>query len=285
MHSNLRGALLAMAGFGLYSLADAAVKYLGEDYSPVQIVAYASLATLPLIAVLWLRSRVSLRPVHPRLMALRTLAMIGNGLLITYAFTVLPLAQVYAIAFTMPLMISLLAWPALGDRVTLTGALAILIGLVGVIIALQPGQVTPHIGHLAAISGVVLGAVNYIIMRKTGGAEAMVPMLFYPMLGQAVVGLLLLPGRHVPMPPSDLALVAAMALATFGAMLLLVSAYRAAPPVVVAPNQYSQIIWAAILGSVLFGEDMTMQMLLGMVLIVVAGLLVLTRPAPAAIRR
>ena len=54
-------------------------------------------------------------------MAVRTVALIGNGLLVTYAFTTLPLAQAYAIFFTLPLILTLLAWPLLGDRVDLVG--------------------------------------------------------------------------------------------------------------------------------------------------------------------
>jgi S-adenosylmethionine uptake transporter len=283
MHSNLKGALFALAGFALFSVADALVKNLGAAYSPVQIVGFVCLLTLPLIALLWLRSPVSLRPVHPWLMGLRTLAMIGNGLLITFSFTVLPLAQVYAIAFTMPLLITLLAWPVLGDKITFAGATAILMGLVGVIVALQPGQVTPSIGHLAVVGGVALGAVHYIIIRLTGGVEAAVPMLLYPVSAQAIVTLLLLPSRYVPMPAADLALVAGIALAAFAATLLMIAAYRVAPPIVVAPAQYSQIVWAAVLGTFFFGEAMAFHTVLGMVLIAIAGLIVVARPQPAVV--
>ncbi|RYI14187.1 MAG: EamA/RhaT family transporter, partial [Acetobacteraceae bacterium] len=65
MSSSLKGVLLGLAGFGLFSVADATVKALGSDYHPVQIVAFASSFTLPLIGILWLRSRPSLWPRHP----------------------------------------------------------------------------------------------------------------------------------------------------------------------------------------------------------------------------
>ena len=93
MSDALKGGLLGLLGFGLFALADATIKFLGGTYSPVQIVAFAGLFTLPLIGLLWLRQPVSLRPVHPWLMAIRTVALIGNGLLVTYAFTAMPLAQ------------------------------------------------------------------------------------------------------------------------------------------------------------------------------------------------
>ena len=67
--------------------------------------------------------------------------------------------------------------------------MAIVTGLVGVLVALNPGRVEFGVGHVAAVGGVVLAAVHYLIIRRTGGTEATVPMLFYPVLGQTVVGL------------------------------------------------------------------------------------------------
>jgi drug/metabolite transporter (DMT)-like permease len=277
MSPALKGVLCGLLGFGLFSLADATIKFLGGTYSPVQIVAFAGLFTLPLIGLLWLSAPVSLRPVYPGLMAVRTVALIGNGLLVTYAFTVMPLAQAYAIFFTLPLILTLLAWPILGDRVDLIGALAVVIGLVGVIIALNPGRVEFGIGHIAAVGGVVLAAVHYLIVRKTGGAEANVPMLLYPILGQTLSAFLLLPGRYVPMPPADLAAIAGLTLAGFTGTLMMIAAYRAAAPVIVAPTQYSQIAWAALFGALFFDEPMTAQAALGMGVIAIAGVLIVAR--------
>lgn len=284
--ANLRGALLGLAGFGLFSLADATIKFLGGSYHPVQIVAFAGLFTLPMILGLWLKAPVSLRPVHPWLMAVRTVALIFNGLLVTYTFTVMPLAQAYAIFFTLPLVLTLLGWPLLGDRVDLIGGLAITVGLIGVMVALNPGKVEFGVGHLAAVGAMLMAAVHYLIVRKVGAVEAAVPMLLYPVLGQTVSAFLLLPGRYVPMPTPDLATVAALSLAGFSGTLLMFAAYRAAPPVVVAPTQYSQIAFAAVFGALLFDEPMTARTALGMVIIAAASLLVVarqekTRPTPA----
>lgn len=286
MSPSLKGALLGLAGFGLFSLADATIKFLGGSYHPVQIVAFASLFSLPLILLLWLKNPVSLRPAHPWLMAIRTVALIFNGLLVTYTFTVMPLAQAYTIFFTMPLVLTVLAWPLLGDRVDVIGGLAILLGLVGVMVALNPGRVEFGVGHLAAVGAMLMAAVHYLIVRKVGAAEATVPMLFYPVVGQAVSAFLLLPGRYLPMPPVDLATVAAISVGGIGGTLLMFAAYRIAPPVVVAPTQYSQIAFAALFGALLFDEPMTVGAAIGMGIIAAASLLVVarqdkTRPSPA----
>jgi drug/metabolite transporter (DMT)-like permease len=277
MSPALKGALYGLLGFGLFSLADATIKFMGGTYSPVQIVAFAGAFSLPLIGLLWLRAPVSLRPVHPWLMAIRTVALIGNGLLVTYTFTVMPLAQAYAIFFTLPLVLTILAWPLLGDRIDLISGLAVVVGLVGVMIALDPGRIEFGIGHVAAVGGVMMAAVHYLIVRKTGGAEANVTMLLYPVLGQTVSAFLLLPGRYEPMPLADLATVAGLAVAGFCGTLMMFAAYRAAAPIVVAPTQYSQIAWAALFGALFFGEPMTWQTGLGMGIIAVAGMMVLVQ--------
>lgn len=277
MTPSIKGVLLGLAGFGLFSMADATIKFLGGSYHPVQIVAFAGLFTLPLIGLLWLKAPVPLRPVHPWLMAVRTIALIGNGLLVTYAFTALPLAQAYAIFFTLPLILTLMAWPLLGDRVDMLGGVAVILGLIGVIVALNPGRVEFDLAHLAAVGGVVLAAVHYLIIRKTGATEAMAPMMLYPILGQTVSAFLILPDRYVPMPAADLATVAWLTLSGFGGTLLMIAAYRAAPPVVVAPTQYSQIAWAALFGALFFAEPMTPSAAIGMAIIAAAGLIVVAR--------
>jgi S-adenosylmethionine uptake transporter len=186
--------------------------------------------------------------------------------------------------FTLPLILTLMAWPLLGDRVDLIGGLAVIIGLAGVLVALNPGRVEFAVGHLAAVGGVVLAAVHYLIIRKTGGVEAAVPMLFYPVFGQTVVAFLILPGSYVPMPLADIATFVLLAAGGFAGTLMMIAAYRFAAPVIVAPTQYSQIAWAAFFGAIFFDEPMTFDTVLGMGIIAVSGMIVVirqNRPRPA----
>ena len=277
MSPTVKGLLLGLLGMGLFAVADSTIKFLGDRYHAVQIVAFASLFTLPLIALMWLRTRGQLRPVHPWLMAIRTLALVGNALLVTYAFTTLPLAQAYAIFFTAPLVVTLAAWPLLGDRVGLVGGFAVLLGLVGVIVALNPGRAEFGIGHVAATFGMLLAAVHYLIVRKTGGVESGVAMLVYPVAAQCLVAFLLLPGRFVPMPLHDLATVASISVTGMVGTLVMFAAYRTAPPVIVAPTQYSQIAWAALFGALIFDEPMSAMTAVGMGIIALAGLITVMR--------
>jgi S-adenosylmethionine uptake transporter len=277
--SNLNGAFLGLLGMGLFAASDITIRFLGEGYNPFQIIFFAGLMSVPLIAGFAMVDPTPgpLRPVHPRLMALRCLVVVVNGVAGTYAFANLPLAQTYAIFFTMPIFITLLSALVLGERIDLLRGVAVVVGLAGVIVALDPGGATLEWAHGAALVGAILGAGNYVIIRKTGGQERTLVMILYPLMLQLVTAAMVLPFVYQPMPLRDLGLTAVMAAAAFLGYFAIIAAYRRAPGIVVAPMQYSQIIWAAIFGSILFGEVMSTQTLLGTAVIIASGIVIVWR--------
>lgn len=277
--SNLRGAVCSLAAFGLFSLYDMTVKFLGGSYSPFQILFFAGLATFPLIMVQLMsdRSGQTLIPVLPKWTALRIGVTIVNGLLSAYAFSVLPLAQCYAVFFMMPLFICLLAVPMLAEPIDLPRGLAVLAGFAGVVIVLRPDQMALHPGHFAAITAAALGAVNYVVLRKTGGVERPAVLMLYPMVAQLVVVTIVLPFVYQPMPMAHLGLTGLMAVEMFAGSLLIIAAYRHAPAVVAAPMQYSQIIWATAFGTLFFNEHMAAPTGLGIAVIIASGLFIVLR--------
>jgi S-adenosylmethionine uptake transporter len=277
--SNLNGALLGLLGMGLFAVADITIRFLGEGYDTFQIIFFAGLMSVPLIAGFAMADPTPgpLRPVLPRLMALRCVVVVVNGILGTYAFANLPLAEAYAIFFTMPIFITLLSALFLWEKIDLWRGMAVVAGLAGVLVALDPGRTTLEWAHSAALAGAVTGAGNYVIIRKTGGAERTVVMILYPLMVQLVVAALVLPFVYTPMPFRDLALTAVMATVAFAGYFAIIAAYRRAPGIVVAPMQYSQIIWAAIFGALLFDETMSRQTVVGVAIIVAAGIVIVSR--------
>ena len=133
MSGNVRGALFALAAFAVFASHDAIIKALGGALSPVQILFFATLFGFPLVGLMLMRDRTdgTLVPRHPWWVALRTLSAAVGALSAFYAFTVLPFAQVYAILFAAPLLITVLAIPILGERVRLRRSLAVWWGLWG----------------------------------------------------------------------------------------------------------------------------------------------------------
>ncbi|WP_179381364.1 DMT family transporter [Jannaschia marina] len=277
--SPLPGILLALAAFALFSTHDIAVKMLGGGYAVFQIVFFSVLLTFPLVVFMLLRdSEVgTLIPRHPWWTALRTVAAVTTGFCAFYAFSVLPLAQVYAMIFASPLLITLLAIPVLGEKVGLHRGGACVAGLVGVLVVLRPGAVELGPGHVAALVAAFTGALASVIVRKIGREERAAVLMLYPMVANFAIMGTLLPFVYKPMPLPDLGLWAMMAALAFLAGLALIQAYRRADAVLVAPMQYSQIIWAALFGWLFFDETIQPMTALGAAIIIASGLYIVFR--------
>jgi len=277
--SNAKGALLALAGFGIFATHDVVVKTLGAIYSPVQIVFFSVLFGFPIITLILISdtSGQSLRPRRPFWTGLRTCSALVTAVSAFYAFSALPLTQTYAIMFTTPLIITVLSIPILGETVRLRRWAAVIIGLAGVMIVLRPGQVAIGLGHIAAMTAALGGALSAIVIRKIGQEERPVVLLLYPMIANFIVMGLALPFVYRPMPVLHLAGMALIALLAILAMFCMIAAYRAGEAVVVAPMQYSQILWATVYGLVFFTERPDLMTAAGAGVIISSGLFILFR--------
>jgi S-adenosylmethionine uptake transporter len=283
--SNLRGALLSLASFGVYATHDVIVKFLGGSYSPFQIIFFAGLLGFPLMTIMLMSDRTdgNLIPKHPWWTAIRTVSAVATGLAGFYAFKVLPLAQCYAIFFAMPILITLLAIPILGERIGFRRGIAVVAGLGGVLIVLQPGTVELGLGHLAALSAATTGALTSVIVRKVGKAERSIVLMLYPMVANFLIMGAALPFVYFPMPVFHFGAMALMAALGLIGGLLSIAAYRAAPAVIVAPMQYSQIIWAIFYGWLFFNESMDLNTAIGTAVIIASGIYIVLREGTPAV--
>lgn len=280
LSSRFAGPGLALLAFALFSTHDLIVKSLGGSYSPVQIVFFSVLLGLPLATLMLMRDRTdgNLRPRYPGWTALRTGASVLTGISVFYAFSVLPLAQTYAILFATPLLITLLSVPVLGERVGWRRGAAVLVGLAGVLVVLRPGQGTElGLGHFAALVGASANATASIIVRKIGSAERNVVLLLYPMMANLLVMGAMLPFVYRPMPLADFGALAGMAALALVASLCVIAAYKRAPAFQVAPMQYSQMIWAVLFGALFFAETVDIFTILGAAIIIGSGIFILFR--------
>lgn len=281
MNAQTRGVFFALAAFAIFATHDVVVKLLGGSYAPVQIVFFSVLFGFPIVTFLMMRDPVggSLIPRNPGWTAARTVASVATALSAFYAFSVLPLAQVYAILFASPLLITILAIPILGERVGWRRWIAVLVGLAGVLVVLRPGTTPLEPGHLAAILAAIGGAAASVIMRRIGQEERAVVMLLYPMMANFVLMGAALAFFYEPMPMADLGLSAVVAALALMAVFCLINAYRLAPAAIVAPMQYSQIIWATLFGTILFQESVDSQTVLGAGIIILSGVYIVLREA------
>ena len=276
---NLRGALTALLSMGIYATHDVVVKSLGASYTPFQIVFFSSVLSFPLVTLFILQEKEggSLRPRNPGWVAIRTLSTIVTTVSAFYAFSKLPLAQTYAILFAIPLLITVLSIPILGERVRLKRWIAVIVGLAGVLIVLRPGQAPLSIGHLAALLAAFTGAIAAISVRKVGTDERAVVMLIYPLVGNFFVMGAALAFVYEPMPIQHLGLLAVIAVFGLCGAVLSILAYQMAEAVIVAPMQYSQILWAIIYGYFLFDERPDTPTLIGSAIVIASGIYIVLR--------
>ncbi|MGH1412330.1 MAG: DMT family transporter [Pelagimonas sp.] len=279
--SHLKASLFGLGAFAVFASHDVFIKMLGGTFSAIQILFFGALFSFPIISVILMRDAEpgTLRPNHPGWIALRSLSGSIAALGAFYAFSVLPLAQVYAILFAAPLLITLLAIPILGERVGMRRGLAVLAGLCGVMVVLRPGGAEFGLGHAAALLSAITGALNSIVVRKIGANERTVVMILYPMMTNFVLMGLALPFVYKPVPLPELGLMAIVAAMVLVAMALLIRAYQSGPAVIVAPMQYSQILWAVFFGVLLFDEYPDGGTYLGAGIIILSGLYILRREA------
>ncbi len=274
----LAGPALALAGFALYSAHDVIIRLLGAAISVPQIMFFAGLFSLPLVLPM-LRGDGggSLWPRNPGWVTVRSLGIAAAGALGFYAFTVIPFAQAYAMLFAAPLLVTVLSVPVLGERVGWRRGLAVLAGLAGVLVVLRPGLAEVTAGHLAGLASAFCTAMVALASRRIGRSERLGVLVLWPTLAAVLATGALMPFVFRPMTALELAMTAGVAVLGLAAMTCIVSAYRRAEASIVAPMQYSQMVWAVIWGAAVFAEWPDGWTLAGSALIIGSGVYIVAR--------
>ncbi|MNP10258.1 Riboflavin transporter [compost metagenome] len=270
----LRGILLVVLAMFLFASHDALSKYLAGFY-PILWVVWARylVHTLLMMAIFLPQSGLRvLRTRRPGLQALRALCLLGTSLLFTTALQYIPLAEATAVNFLAPLLVTALSLPLLGEKVTRGQWVAVLVSFVGVTVIVHPGGALFTPAVLLPFGSALCFCFYQLLTRKLSGIDSPTTSNFFT----GVLNTLVM-SAIVPMfwqTPSLLHGLMAVALGTCGmtAHLFLTQAFRHAPPAMLAPFSYCQIVFAGILGLVLFGHSPDMAGLVGIALICLSGL-------------
>ncbi len=210
----------------------------------------------------------------------RLAAMLGAIFLFFSALEELPLADATAIAFGAPFVMLLLSRPLLGERVPKGAWGAVIVGFIGVLVVVQPGgDVKP--AALLAVGASVLYAIGMLTTRRLGRTESVFSMLFWMIAGQFAIALFALPFVWRPVELRHWPLLAALAILNLLGQLGLVRAFSLAPPSAIAPYEYTALLWAAVLGFLVFGDVPSGRLWVGAVIIIGAGTYVTLRTRPA----
>ncbi len=277
--AKLRGIAVAFLGFAAFSTHDAVIKFLGVSYAPFQILFFSVLLSFPFATFMLLRDREvgTLRPRNSGWVAVRTAAAVLTAASAIFAFSTLPIAQVYAFIFTAPFLITIMSIPVLGENVGAHRWAAVLLGLAGVLIVLRPGVEPFTVGHVAALTAAAGSALVSVITRKVGREERAAVLMLYPMMTNVVLMGAVLPFVYRPIPIEHIGFFALVAFLGYGGGLLIIAAYRLSDAAVIAPIQYSQIIWGAGLGLLFFAEVPDFMTGLGATVIIASGIYVVVR--------
>ncbi len=281
------GIALAVAGLFCMAVMDACAKLLGAGYAISQVVLVRN-ALGALLVLLFLAatrgSLASLKPRRPGLLLLRSAGNIGAAYLFFSGLRYLPLADAFAIAFAAPLFITALSVPVLGEHVGLRRWAAVIFGFVGVLIVVQPGSDSFQPAALLPLGAALSYALAILVGRKLTRDLATPAIMLWPSLVAVAVMALLIPFQwQTPSLPDAGVFLFMGVIGTLG-MALVTQGYRYAPAAVIAPFDYSVLLWGVIFGWVLWQDVPGANVWLGSGLLIASGLYILHRETrkPAA---
>lgn len=270
------GIACIMGGIFCLTISDTLAKWLGQTYSPLQILFLRGLVATPvlLLLILAVSGRQALRTGHLGIHLFRGALNVLTAYCFYLSLTLLPQAEATAIAFSAPLFVTIISVLILKERVPLGSWLALLIGFAGVMLVVRPSP-----GHMqwAALLPLVT-ALGYAVMmvsaRRITAQESMLTTMFYIALGQAICAAPLTIWVWEPIQSAHLTGFVGIALFSTLGLGLITQAFRVAPASIVAPFDYSGLIWAALLGWLVWDEIPTLWFYCGAVLIAASGIYV-----------
>jgi drug/metabolite transporter (DMT)-like permease len=284
------GISLKLASVLLFAAMSALIRLAGQTFPLGQIVFFRSaFAIVPVMLIYAWRNELRAAVVTRRPwghLARGGQAIIGMFLNFA-ALTRLPLMDATAISFASPLFTVAMAALILKERVRVYRWSAVAVGLVGVVIMLWPyldvwslfyvGTVERTIGAVCAILGAVSNAGTVIQTRRLTDTETTSSIVFYFSLICAIAGLCTFPFGWLAMSGAEIFMMVAIGIIGGLSHILLTESYRHAPTSLLAPFDYTQMIWAFLLGYFVFGELPSLFVYIGSAVVVVCGLFVLWR--------
>jgi S-adenosylmethionine uptake transporter len=264
------GIVLYLAGVGLFALNDALGKWLVADYSVGQLMLLRSIG-----AGVVLRVKV-IDPRRPWLQGLRVLCAAVDTFAFYYATRTMPLADVMTFYMATPLITTALSALLLGEKVERFRWIAVLIGFVGVLIALRP---SPHMFSWAApiaLFGATTFALSQTLTRELRGIHWL-PLVFWQFVGGGLIGAATVPWGWTTPGLFDLGLMFLVGVVSMICFICIVRALALARASVLAPLQYSAILWAAIMGWLVWRDAPTLPIIVGNAVIIGSGLYVAAR--------
>lgn len=283
--SVIRGVLWAVFAVFLFSTMGALVKWTSAGYAVTQLAFFrAAFAMLPILPLFLADGRAAFEP--PRWiggLVLRGVIGVAGMTMVFYGVANLPLADSVAISFTVPLWVTALAAPFLGERVGWRGWIAVIAGFLGVMVIAPPTGRSDIVPALVCLIGNGLIGCTLIVLRQLGRHHRTAAIVFY-----YTVALIIGTGCLAPLDwrtpsPGDWPFLVALGILGGLAHLVLTQAYRLAPAPTVAAVDYTAIFWGVLFGYVIWSERPGLNLVVGAAIVVASGLYIVRRRPPAAV--
>ncbi len=273
--NNITRAALWMTGaIASFSSMAVAGRELGGDLDTFEIMMYRSFVGLIIVSLMLSVTRQWTTVTSARLGThlIRNIAHFTGQNLWFFAVTVIPLAQVFALEFTSPLWVVVLAPLILGERLTPVRALAALMGFVGILIVTRPSPDAINAGVITAAGSAIFFAITMMLTKQLTRSQSIANILFWLTLMQAVMGLATAGfDGNIAVPDAQaLPWVVLIGLAGLTAHFCLTNALAIAPATIVAPLDFARLPVIAIVGMLLYQEALDLWVLIG-ALVIFAG--------------
>jgi len=268
---------LAVATF---AVMDVTMKKLVETYPSMQVAFLRGAASLPFLlgATALFGQWRDLIPKRWSLHLARGLLAVVTLWAFIYSVSELSLADTYTIFMSAPLLITALSVPMLGEHVGWHRWAAILVGLTGVIVVLKPsGSSLITLGGLAALGSAVAYAVSVIIIRVLSRTDSGAATVFWSLLLLTLIGGVLASMQWVPLQAHHWPWILALGITGALGQYLITRAFRLAAPPVVAPLEYTALMWGMAFDWVIWLTAPSSRMLIGASIIVASGLYIIYR--------
>lgn len=275
------GVLLIIVATLMFASNDAANKYLIATYDVPLVAAIRYIVhTLLMLAILApTRGRELVTVRRKGLVAVRSICLVIGSLCASLALQVMPIAETTSIIYLSPIVVVLLARPILGESIGLLGWLAAAGGFAGVMLIARPGGGLDPMGVAFALGNVVVTVTYYLLSRVLARSERTLALLFYSALAGAICFGLAMPWYWFGSVPSlfEMALLVSLGLTAGIGHFCFTAANRYAEASLLAPMSYLHLLWAGLLGWLVFGQLPDGLGLVGMAVIGLAGVAVALR--------
>ena len=268
-----------MVAVAAMSAMDATAKWLGQGYPIVEIVFFRHFfALVPIFFIVWQGGG---RPALGIVWGFGYLLRAAFGLVAIFTFFTglryLPLAEAIAIAFVAPLFVTALSVPLLGEHVGARRWGAVIVGLIGALVITRPGAEAFQPAALLILAAALFYALAMLVTRRLARTDATPSILLYTTGLSLVVSAALLPfGWRTP-TGDDLKIFVLLGLIAGTGNYFMTQAYRHAPAAVIAPFDYTALIWGTIIGWLIWHELPGPHVWLGVAILAASGLYIIHR--------